>query len=86
MFTSIAQLAKAVAAPALSRALFGVAAYAYAGADHIEIWGHALARMGREAAAPVPEQPEQPVIIHEVLPISALFQRARAEGRVVYTP
>jgi hypothetical protein len=35
---------------------------------------------------PRPSRSPSSVIIHEVLPISDLFQRARDEGRVVYTP
>lgn len=83
MLTSLVEVTKAIAAPALSKALFGLCAYAYAGADTLEVAAHKLARTARDAAAPV--QPEV-VTLDRVVTLGELLQIAQDEGRVVYAP
>lgn len=85
MFTSTFQFAVTAAAPALARALNGLADHARAGADILEEFAGRARRAGYAAGAPVPAwvpltQPEPP------LTLADLAQLAVAEGRVVYAP
>lgn len=85
MLTSLVEVAKAIAAPALSEALYDLAVHAQAGAVILEQWAGRLARVARDAAAPAPTQPGV-VTLDRVVTLGELLQIAQDEGRVVYAP
>lgn len=85
MFASVVEVAKAITAPALSEALYELAAHAQAAAVVLEQWAGQLARVARDTAAPVPPRDEV-ILLDQVIGLSDLLRIAQDEGRAVYAP
>lgn len=90
MFDSTLAAAKTIAGPAAARALYDLAARAYAAGDQLEILAGRLARASWQAAAgPAPDRlPPAAPPINLTTPggHQALLAVAAREGRVRYTP